>query len=87
MAEDKTVVAYSGDVFQVDTSDEVCGKFGFKHGDAFIHNVIKEEGIIMGVARSLEWQNEGKPVLWYAMKGYDDIVFWVDSGKWLTLKN
>ena len=59
----KMVTACSGDSFEVDTSDEACGKFGFKHGDRIINNNLNEKGTIMGVAKS----EYTKQVLWYAL--------------------
>lgn len=71
----KQVEARSGKVFEVDTSDEACGKFGFKHGDRIIVRCLEEghnKAIVMGVASSTcPWEPE---VLWYTLEGWDGVV-------------
>ena len=59
----KQVKSRSGRTFDVDTSDEACGKFGFKHGDRIVDNNNDEKGTVMGVAKS----KYAEKTLWYAL--------------------
>jgi hypothetical protein len=61
----KIVTSCSSKSFEVDISDEACGKFGFKHGDRIVDNNNNEKGTIMGVAGMV--CGEGKETLWYAL--------------------
>jgi len=60
----KMVITRSGYAIVVDTSDEVCRNFGFKHGDRILNNSLDEKGTIMGVATCAY---SGNKVLWYAL--------------------
>jgi len=59
----KMVTPRCGQPFEVDTSDEVCGKFGFKHGDRIVDNNNGKKGTVMGVASS----RYAEETLWYAL--------------------
>lgn len=63
------VVSGTGTKFEVDTSDEACTEFGFKHGDKIIYNRLGYTGVVVGVAPSM----------------YSDKVLWLafnhDNGK------
>ncbi len=57
----KIVISRFGESLEVDTSDNACSKFGFKHGDRIIDNSGYKSTVI-GVAVS-SITNE---TLWYA---------------------
>jgi len=61
----KEVAPRFGKPFEVDTTDEACGKFGFKHGDRIVDNNNGEKGTVMGVAGM--GVGKGKETLWYAL--------------------
>jgi hypothetical protein len=63
MGTQKFVENHYGECFQVDISDEACGKFGFKHGDIVIDSA-GVEGMIEGVS----WRNGGDKI-WFIRKG------------------
>jgi hypothetical protein len=69
----KQVKARGGEVFEVDTSDEACGKFGVKHGDKII-NCNGETCIVEGVAPATEGMKPEPEVLWRAVDGEDGKV-------------
>jgi hypothetical protein len=61
----KKVKARDGKVFEVDTSDEACGKFGVKHGDKII-NCQGRTCVVEGVAPANERMDPEPDVLWRA---------------------
>ena len=60
-----TVTAFSGDQFEVDISDETCGRFGSRHGDRVKHPLAGEATVI-GVAPSIPGDPDSANVLWCA---------------------
>ena len=70
----KMVTPRYGEPFEVDTSDEACRKFGFKHGDRVVHPHTGP-GTVIGVAPATEGLDPEPDVLWYA-SDYDkrDVV-------------
>ena len=76
----KMVTPRCGEPFEVDTSDEACSKFGFKHGDRIKH---PEAGLgtVIGVAPAKEGVNPELDVLWYAIDGRGGRVSYSYSSK------
>jgi len=70
LATKKQVTARDGKVFEVDISDEACGKFGFKHGDEIICTHCKAEGTVVGVTRGMPGVSGNTEFLW--LEGKDD---------------
>lgn len=70
------ITACSGETFEVDISDEVCLKFGFKHGDKVL-DPTGDEVTIMGVA-PWDVQDKGSlKVLWFVEdKGNSKASHW-----------
>ncbi|MBD3247754.1 hypothetical protein GF382_00495 [Candidatus Falkowbacteria bacterium] len=60
------VVPHFGQPFEVDTSDEACEKFGFRHGEEII-NHDGDMGTIAGVAPANEIDHWPQ-ALWYTLK-------------------
>ena len=56
-----------GKTFEVDTSDEACGRFGFKSCDRIYCKSSREEGVVVGVAPAMQGENPEPLVLWYAL--------------------
>lgn len=64
----KQVTAIMGQVFEVDISDEVCLKFGFRHGDRIVCPGFGKgtvEGIACGTRPDLKTE-----VLWFTIDSY-----------------
>lgn len=65
----KVVTACGGISFPVETDDEICKRFGFKHGDAVITS-FEQEAIIEGVAPARQGSPVvGQDVMWYTIDG------------------
>jgi len=58
----KMVESVEGKHFEVDISDEACGKFGFKYGQRI--TIYEKGGIVVGVAPI---DNSERKVLWIAL--------------------
>ena len=69
----KVVTSRSKRSFEVDTSDKVCEKFGFKHGARVMHPYTGS-GTVVGVAPATEWLVPEPDVLWYHSDDDDDGV-------------
>jgi hypothetical protein len=63
----KMVMSVKRRSFEVDTSDEACGKFGFKSGDRIKHP-LKGKGTVAGVAPANEGLVPEPDVLWCAFE-------------------
>ena len=77
MATKQKVESRAGRVFEVDTSDAACGKFGFKHGDRIICIANNKPGVVMGVATS----SYADKTLWYALDCNDGKVSYSEPWK------
>lgn len=78
----KQVKALGGLVFNVDTSDESCGKFGFKHGDKIV-NCNGHTGFVEGTAPAIEGIDPEPIVLWYTLndnEGNSSYMYPLESG-------
>ena len=73
------VIAVEGQEFEVDTSNEACGKFGLKHGDRIKHPYAGE-GTAIGVASATTGNNPEPDVLWYAIDGRNGRVSYSYAG-------
>jgi len=77
MSDMLTVQSHHGQPFKVEISDEVCGKFGFRHGDRIkvLYKAKRyEAGTIIGVAPALEGTDPEPEVIWFRLDIYPSFV-------------
>jgi hypothetical protein len=75
-----TVEAVGGGFFEVDTSEETCIKFGFRHGDRIKHPTAGI-GTVMGVAPPLTGLKPKADVLWFAFESCKGKVLYSDLNR------
>lgn len=82
------VTSRSGHEFKVNTSDNACERFGFKHGDIVTlnHGCRIFEGKVMGVAPENPSNNSGKPMLWIAFNDDGGRVCYINPMHGLSLR-
>lgn len=74
----KVVTAYGGISFPAETDDEICERFGFKHGDVVI-TPFGEEAMIEGVAPAVKGSPiVGQDVMWYTKN--DGVAYYHGPG-------
>jgi len=73
------VIPIHGPAFTVNTSNEACQKFGFKHGDRFSVKGLGRKGVVVGVAPlMLECacgHGGGSDELWVRLDGQTQVCF------------